>query len=362
MAGLGVLVHEAAAGGANLDGGNAARRAAGAHLALGMVAKAQAREVAHVPQVGAHLHGHLDAVAGVQRGGAGIQVGELRVVLDHDAVGLKAAAGQAHAALGAHGHALAVLLHVAADDRAGLVADELHAGAAQPHVEVLALALVDVLAQLVVVARVMLAAAKGVDQRVLGALELGELVPDQDPARTVDAHERLDLLEAGAALVHPVGLLGPVHHVGVAVQDVDHPIPVLGGAVGVGAQTLGVVVGVVAHEVRQVGVELVGVVGREDHLAGDLGVAGLLARGGLLAEEHLGALFIGGDGRAHAGTAHAQDHDVVLLGKLDARGGGLVCQGGGASKGRHGGGSQGGALHEVAAGDSCCGHTVYLLR
>ncbi len=158
---LGVLVHEAAAGGAHLDGGNAARRAAGAHLTLGVVAKAEAREVAHVPQVGADLHGHPDAVAGVQRGGTGIQIGELRVVLDHDAVGLKAAAGQAHAALGLDGDALAVLLDPAADDRAGLVGDELHAGAAQPHGEVLALALVDVLTQLVVVARVVLAAAKG---------------------------------------------------------------------------------------------------------------------------------------------------------------------------------------------------------
>ena len=99
-----------------------------------------------------------------------------------------------------------------------------------------------------------------------------------------------------------------------------------------------------------------------DHLAGDLGVAGLLAGGGLLAQQDLGPFLIGCDGGAHARPAHAQHHDVVLVGELDARGGGLVCQGGGASKGRHGGGSQGGALHEVAAGDSCCGHTVYLLR
>ena len=113
-------------------------------------------------------------------------------------------------------------------------------------------------------------------------------------------------------LVNGVLALGRADEIGIAAQRTSHPLPVAGSALAHAAQGLLVPVVEVAHELGEVAIELVGVVGGDDELAARLGVAGLLALGGLLAHQDLHALLVGRDGRVGAGAAQAQNHDVVL--------------------------------------------------
>ena len=319
-----------------------------------MIAKAQARQVGHMPQLRTHALAHRDAVAVVVCAGARIQVGELGEAGEHGAVGLEAAAAHADAALCADANLGAVLLYDDAHDGTVVALDKLLAGSAVPYGKVVSCALLNVLDKRVEVGHIELSGIEQNVQTCLVAFELGELVPHGNPAAA--AHV------PGIVLPHPGGVVGRADAVFVLgaglfridTQDVDGPVPVLGGLVGIGAQALGIVVAIVAHEAGEVGIERIGIIGGKDVLAGKASVAAHGSLGGLLAQEDLRALFVGCNGGVHAGSAHAEHDDVVLLVKCL-----LVCKGDASETcGAQRGSSKGGAFNEMPACD--VGHGVPL--
>ena len=310
-----------------------------------------------MPQVGAGLHGHLDAVAGVHGAGLQVAVGDLGVAGHHVAAGLEAAGAQAHAAVGLDRNLLAVLLHDDAHHGALGVGHEALAGAALPHGELVVVdAGVDGSHAQVVVAGVEAGARGGEALAVHRLGDLGELVPAVDVALAAQAPgvvgEDPGVGHAGLALGHR----GGAHDVGIAAHGAAHPLEVLGAALAIAHQGLFVPVGELAHELGEVGVEALGVVGGHDELAGRLGVAGLLTLGGLLAHEDLRALLVGRDGGVGAGAAQAQDHDVVLGVPSHVVGSGRRRIGPGHARGTHGTHSAhgGGTPHEVPAIEFHC--------
>ena len=314
-----------------------------------------ARDVGHVPQLGAHLLGHLDAVAGV--GGAGLQVGvrQLREAGDHVLVGLKATGAQAHAAVGLDVELGAVLLDNDTNHGAGLVGDEALASAALPHGELLVVnASVDGCHAEVVVAGVKAGARGSQAQAVLRLGNLGELVPVVHIAGAAQAPSVVGK-NPGVLLsgLHRelVGLVGRAdlgtHELGVGAQGVDHPVPVAGSALAHTHEGLFVPVLELAHELGEVAIKLVSVVGGNHELAGSLRVAGLFALGSLLADENRGALLVGGNGGVCASATKTKHDDVVLGIPLHIGGGGVSeC---GTGDGTHGDGTHGGTLEQIAA-------------
>ena len=348
------LVHETSATGANEDALLGTLEARCARCTLGMIAKAQAGQVGHMPKLRAHALAHRDAVAVVVCTGARIQIGELCEAGEHGAVGLETAAAHADAALCADANLGAVLLDDDAHNGAVFALDKFLAGGAVPYGEVVTCALLDVLDKRVEVGHIELSGIEQDVQACLVALELRELVPHGNP--TAAAHVPSVILpdpsgvvgRADAVLVLRAGLLG------VDAQNVDGPVPVLCGLVGVSAQALGIVVAVVAHETGEVGIERVGIIGGKDVLASETGVAAYRAFRGLFTQENLRPLFVGCNGGVHAGSAHAEHDDVVLLIKCL-----LVCKGGsGETGGSQCGCSEGSAFNEMPAGD--VGHGVPL--
>ena len=191
---------------------------------------------------------------------------------------------------------------------------------------------------------------------MLGLGNLGELVPELDVARAVDAVGAVDRKPEGAAELGGVGVVGRValgiDQGRVGPQRPGEPGEVVRALLAEEAQHLVLVVVVLAAELLEVGVERLGVVGGHDELAARLGVAGLLPLRGLLADQDLGALLVGRDGRVGAGVAEAQDHHVVLVVPLHVVGRRL----GGVNRGRegrsgNGGRPQGRTPHKLPARD-----------
>ena len=308
-----------------------------------------------MPQLGAHLLGHLDAVAGV--GGAGLQVGirQLREASNHVLVGLKATGAQAHAAVGLDVELGAVLLDNDTDHGAGLVGDEALTSAALPHGELLVVnASVDGCHAEVVVAGVKAGARGSQAQAVLRLGNLGELVPVIHIAGTAQAPSVVGK-NPGVLLsgLHRelVGLVGRAdlgaHELGVGAQGVDHPVPVASSTLAHTHEGLFVPVLELAHELGEVAIKLVSIVGGNHELAGSLRVAGLFALGCLLADENRGALLVGGNGGVCA-SATKTEHDDVVLGIPLHIGGGSVSECG-TGDGTHGDGTHGGTLEQIAA-------------
>ena len=307
-----------------------------------------------MPKLRAHALAHRDAVAVVVRAGARIQIGELCEAGEHGAVGLETAAAHTDAALCADANLGAVLLDDDTHNGAVFTLDKFLAGSAVPYGEVVTCALLDVLDKRVEVGHIELSGIEQDVQACLVALELRELVPHGNPAAA--AHVPSVILpnpggvvgRADAVFVLRAGLLG------VDAQNVDGPVPVLCSLVGVGAQALGIVVAVVAHETGEVGIERVGIIGGKDVLASETGVAAHGSLGGFLAQENLCPLFISCDGSVHTSCAHAEHDDVVLLVKCL-----LVCKGDASETGgAQCGCSEGGAFNEMPASD--VGHGVPL--
>ena len=98
----------------------------------------------------------------------------------------------------------------------------------------------------------------------------------------------------------------------VGSHSVDEPVELLRGAVYMGPQHIGVPVGKVAHEGRQIGVHCLGVIGGLDVLPGYARIATRGALRRLVDKEHLRALVGGGNRTDAPGETHAHDHDVVL--------------------------------------------------
>ena len=94
-------------------------------------------EGVHVPELGADLDTHVDAVAGVVDGAVRVGHGILGVGLAHLLAALVAAAGKNHAVEGAHVQQLAVVLDLHAQNRLGEgVLDEVLGGRIDPALEV----------------------------------------------------------------------------------------------------------------------------------------------------------------------------------------------------------------------------------
>ena len=348
------LVHETSATGADEDALLGTLEARCARCTLGMIAKAQAGQVGHMPKLRAHALAHRDAVAVVVCTGARIQIGELCEAGEHGAVGLETAAAHADAALCADANLGAVLLDDDAHNGAVFALDKFLAGGAVPYGEVVTCALLNVLDKRVEVGHIELSGIEQDVQACLVALELGELVPHGNPAAA--AHVPSVILpdpggvvgRADAVFVLRAGLLG------VDAQDVDGPVPVLCGLVGIGAQALGIIVTIVAHETGEVGIESVGVIGGKDVLAGKTGVAAYRAFRGLFAQENLRALLVGCDCGIHASCAHAEHDNVVLLVECLLFSKGDPSEAGSSQRGC----SEGGAFNEMPASD--VGHGVPL--
>ena len=310
-----LLVHEARAVGADVD---VVLRGPlgdddGLHVALAGRQRAVAGvgEVVHVPQVGAHGLGHLDAVAAVvgRAHGLALAVADLEVVGNHVGVVLEAAASQDDALVGLVG--LAGLVAHAVD--LAVLHDQLsHAGV-----------VLDLNAQLLG------AGGQGVPQLAEAHLLAGQV-----------AMAVVGALHIGPLGVEEGGLLG-LDALG------SEPVDVLGEVLGPGLEVL------LLHLVQTVQVSLVldgalDAVRAEDDLRRDAGVAALVALGrGLQQQGGAQALVGGGDGGADAGPAAAHDDDVGLGVPSDGR---LVGGGGGgnSSRGAHGPGGDGGACDEVS--------------
>ena len=208
------LVHETSATGADEDAHLGTLEARCARCTLGMIAKAQAGQVGHMPKLGAHALAHRDAVTLVVRAGARIQIGELCEAGEHGTVGLETAAAHADAALCADANLGAVLLDDDAHNGAIVALDEFLAGGAIPHGQVVACALLNVFDKRVEIGHVELGGVEQDVQACLVAFELGELVPHGNPAAA--AHVPSVILpnpggmvgRADAVFVLGAGLLG----------------------------------------------------------------------------------------------------------------------------------------------------------
>ena len=167
---------------------------------------------------------------------------------------------------------------------------------------------------------------------MLRPLELRELCPLL--GITVLAAELVGEISLGACRVPRFVLNQDVR---VGPHGVDEPVELLRGAVYMCPQYIGVPVGKVAHEGRQIGVHRLGVVGGLDALPGHARVAarGTLRR--LVDKEHLRALVGGGNRTDAPGETHAHDHDVVLTVPSDFLGRRCVRRANGADA-RHCGG------------------------
>ena len=174
---------------------------------------------------------------------------------------------------------------------------------------------------------------------IAGAAQAPGVVGENPGILLSGLHRELVGLVSGADL--------GTHELGVGTQGVDHPIPVASGTLAHTHEGLFVPVLELAHELGEVAIQLLGVVGGNHELAGSLRVAGLFALGSLLAHENRGTLLVSGNGSICASATQTEDDNVVLGIPLHI-GGRSVSQSG-TGNGTHGDGTHGGTLEQIAA-------------
>ena len=289
-----------------------------------------------MPDLGAQAHEHLDGVAGVAGGAAGVDHVHAVEVALHLQVVLVAAAGKHDALAGADALFGAVVVHHGADDLAVGVHDNLGHGALVVNLDVVAglggqgeaaphAAVLKGTASLTHVAR-------AADE--VGASEVRELGHELAPGEGAARHVT-DLVAHGAH-----GTLDPVD---LAGELVAHPVEVLLGD-GVGLEAGG-----------HVGLEVVEVVGRrnDDRLARGDGVAAGLGLVHLLDHKDLGVGVdvVGLEGGSGTGQAEAHDEEVALTVKTGVLAFGQSNRSNGSKAGRRG--THGRPLEHAAPRTNC---------
>ena len=297
--------------------------------------------VAHVPNLSAEAHEHLDGVAGVAGGAAGVDHVHTVEVALHLEVVLIAAAGK-HDALGSADALLgALVVHNAADDLALSVDDELGQRALPLDRDVLAG--LNGTREAAPHATVLEGSASRSVTDVAGAAH---------EAGAVEVRELGDELAPGDGAAGDVAELiahgrnGALNPLGLISELLAHPVEViLGDGVGLEARS-------------DVGLEGVDIIGRrnDDGLAGSDGVTASLALVELLNDKNVGIGIdvIGLEGSSLASKTITHDEEVYLAVELSvlALGQSQRSDGGEARRG----GASSGALEQIPT-RACLGHT-----
>lgn len=318
----GVLAHKALAAAvdpheaAGLHRGTVVAEA-GAVVAGGHKADAVGVEHVHVPHLGADLHAHAHAVAGVVDPALVGQGRRHQVVADHLVVVLEAAAAQDDAPARLDGDLAAVGMRGAhADDGLGLgVLHQVLGAGVEEHLDVVLVHELDRPAPE--------GAARGLALE-LGAQRGGAEAVGAGPVAVVGAQDAGEVAVGDAAVVEPLLDRAALLHVLL-------PHRVVGEALDL---------------VVQVGEDLLGVLDGRDAAGGDAGGSAALL-GGLLEHDDLGAVLDRGGGGHGSGPAEAHDHDVGLV--VPGWNRGLAGHSRRDAGGRGGDGGRGGALYEVPA-------------
>ena len=104
----------------------------------------------------------------------------------------------------------------------------------------------------------------------------------------------------------------------IAAHRADHPIIVFGAAVAVRAHGLIIPVLEFAHQSGQIGIELIRIIRRHNKLTRSHRIAAFKTCRGFIHQQHLSAALTGRDGRVCAGSAIAQNHNVIFAVPLNA--------------------------------------------
>ena len=238
--------------------------------------------VAHVPQVAAHLHGHLDAVAGVvQCVAEGLPSVVAVEALKHLVVGFVAAAGEDHTVLGAHVHRAVVDSHFdSVDDASDRILDEVLAGGFVPYVDVVC------------------PRCYGFAEQLVGSAVAAPLVHCQHAERLRAGH--LGVLDL------------PFHERRAFSAEILDPLFVLHHLAAIGLDD-GIAGGfVVAAHSLHVGDGVVEALRPAEQLHAGDGVAARFRLRCLLQQEDAGSLVRGRDGAVGAGASEADDDHVVF--------------------------------------------------